>query len=73
MTRIQVWSPSKVIVHPSDGSTVEAKDAVYLGHTAPSSDSWRVAAVVFINPATGHVWAGPRADDYLETLGWNRR
>jgi hypothetical protein len=70
VTRIQVWWQSGAIIYPSDGvvKSVDAESAVYYFKTGPRSwDAARDEAVVFINPSTKHVWAGPRTGYYLDT------
>jgi hypothetical protein len=71
VTRIQVWSSSSVILYPSDQpvTAVADIDAAYQFHTSGSQPDIRYDAVVFINPASGHIWAGPRTDYYIDTDG----
>ncbi|MDB5318449.1 MAG: hypothetical protein JWN40_80 [Phycisphaerales bacterium] len=71
-TTTQPWKASAVLIYSQDGTSapLEARQAQYLFHTPPSTNPYAdfsYDATVFVNPATGHVWAGRKVDCYIET------
>jgi hypothetical protein len=72
VTTMGPWRACAVLVYAQDGTSLplEARQAQYRFHTPPTTNpnlDFSYDATVFLNPATGHVWAGQKVDYYFET------